>query len=337
MLAKRRRSRPNEKARFYGPFCRRRDDVAVASSCTTITKNTSDWRPPAGRTSIVVTPHQGIARWINRTWVCGGKDDSIEWKWGYDQVDTLSGLATDLARSNVDIIVTGGTPAAKALKATTRTIPIVMALVGDPVAAGLVDNLARPGGNVTGFSIVAPELGTKRLGLLKEIVPNLSLIAVLSNPKNPQQKIEMKEMQTAAQAMGLQLLPAEVSTEDGLEDAFVAMNKATAQALILLTDSIFFTQRKRTVDLVSKYKLPAVFFWPAFVEEGGLMSYGPSDTDLFRRAAGYVDRILKGTKPGELPVEQPTKFDLYINLKAAKTLGVTIPESFLTRADKVIE
>lgn len=212
-----------------------------------------------------------------------------------------------------------------------------MAVVGDPVAAGLVDSLARPGGNITGFSIVAPELGTKRLELLKEIVPNLSSIAVFSNPRNPQQKIEMKEMQTAAQAMGLQLHPFEISTEDELEDAFIAMNKAAVQALILLTDSIFFSQRKRTVELASKYKLPAMYFFQVFVEEGGLMSYGPSDADLFRRAAGYVDRILKGTKPGELPVEQPTKFDLYINLKAAKTLGITIPESLLSRAEKVIE
>jgi ABC-type uncharacterized transport system substrate-binding protein len=266
-----------------------------------------------------------------------GRTIAIEWKWGYDQPDTLSGLAADLVRSNVDVIVTGGTPAAKALKATTRTIPIVMAVVGDPVATGLVDNLARPGGNVTGFSILAPELGTKRLELLKEIVPNLSSIAVLLNPKNPQSKIEMKEMQTAAQAIGLQLNPVEISTEDELEDAFVAMKKAAAQALILLTDSIFFSQRKRTVDLASKYKLPAMYFFHVFVEEGGLMSYGPSDADLFRRAAGYVDRILKGAKPSELPVEQPTKFDLYINLKAAKTLGVKIPEPFLARADKVIE
>ena len=266
-----------------------------------------------------------------------GRTIAIEWKWGYDQVDTLSGLAADLVRGNVDVIVTGGTPAAKALKATTRTIPIVMAVVGDPVAAGLVDNLARPGGNVTGFSIVAPELGTKRLELLKEIVPNLSSIAVLSNPKNPQQKIEMKEMQTAAQAMSLRLHSAEVSTEDGLEDAFVAMNKVGVQAFILLTDSIFFSQRKRTVDLASKYKLPAMYFFQVFVEEGGLMSYGPSDADLFRRAAGYVDRILKGAKPGELPVEQPTKFDLYINLRTAKALGLTIPPSLLARADEVIE
>ena len=266
-----------------------------------------------------------------------GRTIAIEWKWGEDRLDTLSGLAADLVRSNVDVIVTGGTSAAKALKATTQTIPIVMALVGDPVAAGLVNNLARPGGNATGFSIVAPELGTKRLELLKEIVPNLSSIAVLSNTKNPQSKIEMKEMQTAAQAMGLQLHPAEISTEDELENAFAAMNRAAAQALIVLTDPILFSQRKRTVDLAGKYKLPAVYFFQGFVEEGGLMSYGPSDTDLFRRAAGYVDRILKGAKPSELPVEQPTKFDLYINLSTAKALGVTIPETFLARADKVIE
>jgi putative tryptophan/tyrosine transport system substrate-binding protein len=256
-----------------------------------------------------------------------GRTIAIEWKWGHDQLDTLPGLAADLVRSNVDVIVTGGTAPAKALKAITRTIPIVMAVVGDPVATGLVDNLARPGGNVTGFSILAPELGTKRLELLKEIVPNLSSIDVLLNPRNPQSKIEMKEMQTAAQAMGLQLHPAEISTEDELENAFVAMNKAAAQALILLTDSIFFSQRKRTIDLASKYKLPAMYFFQVFVEEGGLMSYGPNDADLFRRAAGYTDRILKGAKPGELPVEQPTKFDLYINLRTAKTLGVTIPES----------
>jgi putative ABC transport system substrate-binding protein len=266
-----------------------------------------------------------------------GRTIAIEWKWGNDQLDTLSGLAADLVRSDVDVIVTGGTSAAKALKAATRTIPIVMAIVGDPVAAGLVNSLARPGGNATGFSIVAPELGTKRLELLKEIVPNLSTIAVLSNTKNPQSKIEMKEMQIAAQAMGIQLHPAEISTEDGLEDAFAVMNKAAAQAVIVLTDPILFSQRKRTVDLASKYKLPAVYFFQGFVEEGGLMSYGPSDADLFRRAAGYVDRILKGTKPGELPVEQPTKFDLYINLKTAKALGLTIPATLLATADEVIE
>lgn len=266
-----------------------------------------------------------------------GRTIAIEWKWGQDRVETLSELAAELARSNVDIIVTGGTPAAKALKAATPTIPIVMAIIGDPVAAGLVNNLARPGGNLTGFSIVAPELGAKRLELLKEVVPDVSSVAVLLNIKNPQSQIELKEMRTAAEAMRLQLYPAEISTEDGLEAAFAAMNKAAVQALVVLTDPILFSLRKRTVDLASRNRLPAVYFFQGFAEEGGLMSYGPSDTDLFRRAAIYVDRILKGTKAGDLPIEQPTKFELFVNLKAANMIGVTVPESFLLRADKVIE
>jgi putative ABC transport system substrate-binding protein len=266
-----------------------------------------------------------------------GATIAFEWKWGQDRVETLSELAADLARSHVDVIITGGTSAAKALKAATPTIPIVVAIVSDPVAAGLVNNLARPGGNLTGFSIVAPELGGKRLELLKEVVPDVSSVAVLLNTRNPQSQIELKEMRTAAQAMRLQLYPIEISTEDGLEDAFAAMNKAAVQALVVLTDPILFSQRKRTVDLANRNRLPAVYFFQGFAEEGGLMSYGPSDTDLFRRAAGYVDRILKGTKPGDLPIEQPTKFDLFVNLKAANMVGVTIPESFLLRADKVIE
>jgi len=266
-----------------------------------------------------------------------GRTIEIEWKWGQDRLDALPELAAELARSNVDVIVTGGTSAAKALKAATRTIPIVMAIVSDPVAAGLVDNLARPGGNATGFSIVAPELGTKRLELLKEIAPKVSSVAVLLNTNNPQSKVELKEMQTAAQAIGLQLHPVEISTEDGLGDAFAAMNKVGVEGLIVLTDPILFSQRKLTVDLANKNRLPAMYFFQGFVEEGGLISYGPSDADLYRRAAGYVDRILKGTKPGELPVQQPTKFDLYVNLKTARMLGVAIPESFLARADKVIE
>jgi putative ABC transport system substrate-binding protein len=266
-----------------------------------------------------------------------GKTIAIEWKWGQDRVETLSGLAAELVRSNVDIIVTGGTFAATALKAATPTIPIVMAIIGDPVAAGLVDNLARPGGNLTGFSIVAPELGGKRLELLKEIVPHASSVAVLLNTRNPQSQIELKEMRSAAQAMGLRLYPTEILTEDGLEDAFAAMNSAAVQALVVLTDPILFSQRTRIVDLANKKRLPAMYFFQGFAEEGGLMSYGPSDTDLFRRAAAYVDRILKGTKPGELPIEQPTKFELFINLKTANMLGLTIPESFLLRADRVIE
>jgi putative ABC transport system substrate-binding protein len=266
-----------------------------------------------------------------------GKTIEIEWKWGNDRVDALSALAVELARSNVDVLVTGGTPAARALKAATQTIPIVMAIVGDPVGARLVDSLARPGGNATGFSIVSPELGAKRLELLKEIVPTLSSVAVLLNINNPLSQIELEEMHTAAQVMRLQLHTAEISTDDGLDNAFAAIRKTDAQALVVLTDPILFSQRKRTVEFANKNRLPAVYFFQGFVEEGGLMSYGPSDADPYRRAAGYVDKILKGAKPGDLPVEQPTKFDLFINLKTAKTLGLIFPPSVVARADKVIE
>jgi putative ABC transport system substrate-binding protein len=266
-----------------------------------------------------------------------GRTIAIEWKWGQDRVETLPVLAAELVRSNVDVIVTGGTSAAQALKAATQQIPIVMAIIGDPVAAGLVENLGRPNGNLTGFSIVAPELGGKRLELLKEIVPNVSSVSVLLNVRNPQSQIELKEMRAAAQAMRLQLYPTEISTEVGLEEAFATMYTTAGQALVVLTDPILFSQRARTVDLANRYRLPAMYFFQGFVEDGGLMSYGPSDADLFRRSAGYVDRILKGTKPGDLPIEQPTKFELFINLKAANMLSIKIPESFLLRADKVIE
>jgi putative ABC transport system substrate-binding protein len=261
----------------------------------------------------------------------------IEWKWANDRVDLLPALAAQLVQDKVDVIVTGGTPAAQALKAATQSIPIVVAIMADPVAAGIVETLARPGGNATGFSIVAPELGAKRLQLLKEVVPTISSVAVLLNARNPQSQIELKELKTAAASMGLRLDPIEVSGQGGLEDAFAAMNKAAAQALIVLTDPVLFSERKPTVDLANRYRLPAVYPFQGYVEDGGLVSYGPSDADLFRRAAGYVDRILKGAKPAELPVEQPVKFEMYVNLNAARALGVTVPELFLARAAKVIE
>src|SRR5262245_7826998 len=266
-----------------------------------------------------------------------GQTIAIEWKWGQDKVEVLSGLASELVANNVDVIVTGGTPAARALKSATATIPIVMAIIGDPVAAGLVDGLARPGGNATGFSIVAPDLSGKRLELLKEIVPDVSPVAVMLNNKNPQSQFELTEMRTAAQILGVQIHPIEISPVSTLEEGFAAMNKASARSLIVLTDPIFFSQRQRIVDLAARARLPAMHFFQEFVEAGGLMSYGPSDTDLYRRSATYVDRILKGAKPSELPIEQPIKFDLAINLKAASVLGLDISPMLLGRADKVVE
>jgi putative ABC transport system substrate-binding protein len=266
-----------------------------------------------------------------------GKTIAIEWRWGEDRVEQLPELAAELVGLDVDLIVTGGTPAAKALKSATRTKPIIMAIIGDPVAAGLVDSLARPGGNATGFSIIAPDLSGKRLQLLKEIVPGISSVAVMSFAANPQSQIELREMQAAARTLNLRLYSVPVADEALLDGAFKKMREQSAQALIVLTDPIFYSQRSRIAGLAAKHRLPAMHFFREFVEVGGLMSYGPSDTDLFHRAASYVDRVLKGARPGDLPVEQPTKFQLVINLKSAKALGLDLSPTLLARADEVIE
>jgi putative ABC transport system substrate-binding protein len=212
-----------------------------------------------------------------------------------------------------------------------------MAIIGDPVAAGLVDSIARPGGNATGFSIVAPDLSGKRLQLLKEIIPGISSVAVMSNVANPQSQIELNEMQIGARTLGLRLQSIQISAEASLENAFERGTSARVQALIVLTDAVLYSQRGRIVALAAANRLPAMYFFREFVQEGGLMSYAPSDTDLFRRAATYVDKVLKGTNPGDLPVEQPTKFELVINLKTAKALGLDVPPTLLARADEVIE
>jgi putative tryptophan/tyrosine transport system substrate-binding protein len=266
-----------------------------------------------------------------------GRTIAIEWRWAQDKAERLPELAAELVGLNVDALVTGGTPAAKALKSATRTIPIVMAIIGDPVAAGLVDSIARPGGNATGFSIVAPDLSGKRLQLLKEIIPGISSVAVMSNVANPQSQIELNEMQIGARTLGLRLQSIQISAEASLENAFERGTSARVQALIVLTDAVLYSQRGRIVALAAANRLPAMYFFREFVQEGGLMSYAPSDTDLFRRAATYVDKVLKGTNPGDLPVEQPTKFELVINLKTAKALGLDVPPTLLARADEVIE
>jgi putative tryptophan/tyrosine transport system substrate-binding protein len=266
-----------------------------------------------------------------------GQTINIEWRWGQDKVEGLPELAADLVNRKPDVLVTAGTSAANALKNATGTIPIVMAIIGDPVAVGLADSLAVPGGNTTGLSIIAPELSGKRLELLKEIAPQVSSVGVLLNTTNPQSRLELKEMETAANALGLNAQPIEFSPERTLEQCFATTSNITPQSLIVLTDPILFSQRRKIVELAMRGRLPGMYNFREFVAVGGLMSYGPSDTDLYRRAASYVDKILKGAKPTELPIEQPTKFDLAINLKTAKTLGITVPPTLLARADEVIE
>jgi putative ABC transport system substrate-binding protein len=266
-----------------------------------------------------------------------GRTVAIEWKWGQDRVDRLPDLAAELVGSQVDVIVTGGTPAARTLKNATRTIPIVMAMVGDPVAAGLVESLGRPGGNATGLSIVATDLSGKRLQLLNEIVPGLSSVAVMSYGANPQSQMELRETQIAARRLDLRLHSVPISADTSIENAFEKIKKEPVQALIVVTDPILYSQRSQILDLAAGSRLPAMYPYRAFPEAGGLISYAPSDRDVFRRAASYVDRILKGANPGDLPVEQPTKFELVINLKTAKALGLTIPPTLLATADEAIE
>ena len=246
-------------------------------------------------------------------------------------------LADELVRLKVDVLVTSTTTAALAAKNATRTIPIVFLSVADPVAAGLVDSLARPGGNITGFTNISAVLAGKRLELLKETVPKLSRVAVLWDPEAPGSKQQWKESQLAGRELGLQLHSMEVSSADKYEGAFKEATKARSAALAVTQNPLSVSNRKQIADLAAKNRLPAIYPQGDFVDSGGLMSYGADRTEPYRRAALMVDKILKGAKPADLPVEQPTKFELVINLKTAKALGLTIPPIVLMRAEKVIK
>ena len=240
-------------------------------------------------------------------------------------------------RLRVDVIVTSVTPDTLAAKKATTKTPIVMASVGDPIASRIVTSLARPGGNITGLSQIAPELAGKRLQLLKEIVPTLSRVGVLRSPQSSAAVLDWKEMQLPARELGMQPHALEVRTHDDLDGAFEGATKAGGGAVVILPGVFAVANRQRIAQLAIRHRLPSISHLSAFVDAGGLMAYGPDRADLFRRAATYVDKILKGAKPAELLVEQPTKFDLVINLKTAKALGLTTPPSLLLRAHKVIE
>jgi putative ABC transport system substrate-binding protein len=265
-----------------------------------------------------------------------GKNIAIEYRYAEGKADRLPTLAAELVGLNVDVIVTSATPSVLAAKKATSTIPVVFVSVTDPVASGLVASLARPGGNITGLTILAPELSGKRLELLKEAVPNVTRVAFLWNPANPAQAPQWREAQAAAQALGLRLQSLEVRSSNDFDSAFEAALRERARALIASPEPLISTHLKRIVEFVAKNRLPAMYAGPEVVDAGGLMSYAPDYTAQYRRAAAYVDKILKGTKPADLPVEQPTKFELVINLKAAKQIGLTIPPNVLARADRVI-
>jgi putative ABC transport system substrate-binding protein len=264
-----------------------------------------------------------------------GKNIIVEWRYADGKADRLPDLVAELVRLKVDVIVTGATSPTQAAKQATSTIPIVIANHNDPVGAGLVASLARPGGNVTGLSNMALELSGKRLELLKEVV-KVSRVAVLRIPSVLATPPQMQQMEAAARSLGVQLQPADWERPEDLEKTFSAMIRGRPDALITLSGPRFNDYRTRIIELAAKKRLPAMYADVEFVEAGGLVAYGANTADLFRRAATYVDKILKGAKPADLPVEQPTKFELVINLKTAKQIGLTVPPNVLVRADRVV-
>ena len=267
-----------------------------------------------------------------------GRNVLLEQRLAFGKQERLPDLAADLVRLNVDVIVTGANPAIAAVKNATTTIPVVMATSRDPVGSGFVASLARPGGNITGLSAdPTPEVQSKRLELLKEAVPKASRLALLWNPQPPGAETYRKIVEDAARAHGMSLQIVAARARSEFESAFAAMARGRAEAVVVLPDPVFFTARALVVPLATKYRLPAVFNAREFVELGGLMSYGPSVADQFRRAAAYVDKIVKGTKPGDIPVEQAARLELAINLKTAQALGLKIPASLRLRADHIIE
>jgi len=266
-----------------------------------------------------------------------GKNFVVEARFADGERAALPGLAAELIRGKVDVIVATGTPVISALRKATRTVPIVSTVSSATAGDGSAASLGRPEGNITGLSNFAPELSQKQVELLKACVPKLSWLAVLVNPSNAEHSERLKLVESAARNVGMRILAVHGGTPDEITRSFGAMARDRAQAVLILGDTFFLQQVRQIADLALKYRLPSVFLNLEHVEGGGLMSYGPNFTDNFRRAASYVDKILKGAKPADLPIEQPTKFELVINLKTAKALGLTIPQSLLGRADQVIE
>ena len=265
-----------------------------------------------------------------------GKNLLIEWRFADNRIERLSDFATEFVRLPVDVIVTTGTPSTRAAQKATTNIPIVMGTIGDPIGSGFVKSLARPGGNITGLTSFV-EISPKHLEMLLSVMPKLASTAVLLNPDNSSNIEMLTSVQAAAQKLGVKILPVEARTAQEIEKAFSVMIREHAGAVILGQESIFVQQRRQIAELAAKHRLPSIGAIREFAEDGVLISYGPSFADIYRRAATYVDKIFKGTKAGDLPVEQATKFELMINGKTAKALGLTIPQSLLISADKVIE
>ena len=280
---------------------------------------------------------EGLRQGLREHGYIDGSNATVEWRWSQGKSERLPALATELVGVQPDIIVAVSTQAVRAAKEATSTIPIVMAAVSFPEMTGLVQSLARPGGNVTGLSNIAPELNGKRLELVKEIAPGTSRVLFLWNPTNPLEHHVMRDVAAATLAVGLEVQSVEVRTLEELSAALAAVTVSHADALIANGNPVNFGNARAIADFALRNRLPSIFSEGQFVEVGGLVSYGPNYADMLRRSATFVDKILRGAKPADLPVEQPTKFDLVINLKTAKTLGITVPGSLLARADEVIE
>ncbi len=280
--------------------------------------------------------HEAFRQGLRDLHYVEGKNIVIDWRSADGKLERLPALAAEMARLKFDVIVTSGSTATRAVKEATNTIPIVMTNDPDPVGDGIIASLARPGGNITGLSAVAPELNGKRLEVLKEVVPKLSRLAVLGVSTSPAGGLR-KELELAAKAFGVTLQYLDVLDFKNIENTFQAVSKGRADGVLVLASGIIGAQRAQIADLAVKNRLPAIYHEPRYVEAGGLMSYGVSLLNLDRRAATYVDKILKGAKPADLPVEQPTKFEFIVNLKAAKQIGLTIPPELLARANKVIK
>jgi len=266
-----------------------------------------------------------------------GQNILIEYRWAEGKYERLAALVAELLARNVEVIVTAGTPASHAVKKATTSVPLVMVAVGDPVASGLVSNLARPAGNITGLTSMGDELEGKRLELLRELIPTLSHVGALTNSGNPSLKKASEVLQAVAAALKIKILVVDVRSADQLDGAFDLIIQKHPDALLVPGDRVFLTNRVRIVQFATQRRLPAMSAYRELVEAGGLISFGPSYAGMHRRAAFYVDRILKGAKPGDLPVERPTTFEMVINLRAAKTLGLTVPPAVLARADEVIQ
>jgi putative ABC transport system substrate-binding protein len=266
-----------------------------------------------------------------------GKNIAIEWRWAEGKYERFPGLIAELIGSKAELIVTAGTPASLAVKKATTTIPLVMIAVGDPVGSGLIASLAHSRGNVTGLTSISPELDGKRLELLREVVPNISHVAVMWNPTSPLQVVAEKATRAAAQPMGIRILSLGVHADEQFDHAFATIRKEKPGALLVLADRLFLHNRARMMEFAIHNRLPGVHAYVELVEAGGLMSYGPSFSGMHKRAAYYIDKILKGTNPADLPIEAPAKFELVVNVKAAKQIGVSIPPSVLYRADRVIK